>query len=75
MRQGRHSNMKVTNQMNLDDLHATLIKATYSAADAALAPNSVPMRQNIADLLAQAQAALDALEEAAPTGNNVVQMS
>lgn len=44
-----------------EKLHATLITATYSAADAALQPLSPSVRQDVANLLAQAQAALAAL--------------
>mgnify|MGYP001449555151 CR=1 FL=1 len=61
--------------MNVDDLHAALINATAAAANAALQPLSGPMRQDVASLLAQAQAALAALRDALPPeGGNVVQM-
>lgn len=56
-----------------EKLHAALITATAAAADAALDPNSGPMRQKVANLLAQA--ALYVLEEAAPTGDNVLSIA
>ncbi|MEO9632438.1 MAG: hypothetical protein ABJG14_18555 [Sulfitobacter sp.] len=52
-----------------EDLHAALINATAAAADAALQPLSAPMRRDVANLLAQAAAALDALPG---DGDNVV---
>lgn len=58
--------------MNLDQLHAALINATAAAANAALQPLSELMRQEVADLLAQAQAALDALP---PEEDNVVSIA
>lgn len=52
-----------------EQMHGDLITATSKMADAALAPMSDTLLQQLSEMTAQAQKQLSAMQEAMPTGN------
>ena len=58
----------------LENLNAGLINMTAALADAALAPVSETLLQQLSEMMAKAQEQLSAMQEAKPAGN-VVQLS
>lgn len=54
-----------------EQMHGDLITATSRMADAALAPISETLLQQLSVMLAQAQEQISAMQEAMPTGNAV----
>lgn len=57
-----------------EQMHGDLITATSKMADAALAPISETLLQQVSEMMAKAQEQLSAMQEAKPAGN-VVQLS
>ena len=57
-----------------EQMHGDLITATSRMADAALAPISETLLQQLSEMMAKAQEQLSAMQEAKPAGN-VVQLS
>ncbi len=57
-----------------EQMHGDLITATSKMADAALAPISETLLQQLSEMMAKAQEQLSAMQEAKPAGN-VVQLS
>jgi hypothetical protein len=57
-----------------EQMHGDLITATSKMADAALAPISETLLQQLSEMMAKAQEQLSAMQEAMPAGN-VVQLS
>jgi len=54
-----------------EQMHGDLITATSKMADAALAPMSDVLLQQLSEMMAKAQEQLSAMQEAIPTGNVV----